>query len=65
MSFANQALSCEYIAKNYRKLEKKVYKVPEFIDRNIAKLKLNSLGVKIDILTKEQQRYLDSWELGT
>lgn len=65
MSFANQALSCEYIAKNYKKLENKVYKVPEFVDKNIAKLKLNSLGVRIDVLTSEQEKYLDSWELGT
>lgn len=65
MSFANQALSCEYIAKNHKKLDKKVYKVPEFVDKNIAKLKLESLGVKIDVLTKEQKKYLDSWELGT
>jgi adenosylhomocysteinase len=65
MSFANQALACEYIAKNYKKLERKVYKVPEFIDKNIAKLKLESLGVKIDSLTEEQKSYLDSWELGT
>ena len=65
MSFANQALSCEYIAKNYKKLEKRVYKVPDFIDRSIAKLKLESLGVKIDTLTKEQEKYLVSWELGT
>ena len=65
MSFANQALACEYIAKNYKRLEKKVYKVPDFIDKNIAKLKLESLGVKIDSLTKEQKRYLESWEMGT
>jgi adenosylhomocysteinase len=65
MSFANQALSCEYIAKNHKKLDRKVYKVPEFLDKNIAKLKLESLGVKIDTLTKEQKRYLESWELGT
>jgi len=65
MSFANQALSCEYIAKNYKKLNKKVYKVPEFIDKNIAKLKLESLGICIDTLTKEQREYLDSWESGT
>lgn len=65
MSFANQALSCEYIAKNYKKLEKKVYKVPDFLDNNIAKLKLESLGVRIDTLTKEQKHYLESWELGT
>ena len=65
MSFANQALACEYMAKNYRKLGKKVYKVPDFIDTNIAKLKLESLGVKIDSLTDEQKKYLESWELGT
>jgi adenosylhomocysteinase len=65
MSFANQALSCEYIAKNHKKLDRKVYKVPEFLDKNIAKLKLESLGVKIDTLTKEQKRYLESWEPGT
>lgn len=65
MSFANQALACEYIAKNYKKLERKVYKVPEFIDKNIAKLKLESLGIKIDSLTEEQKKYLESWELGT
>lgn len=65
MSFANQALSSEYIAKNYKKLDKKVYKVPEVLDNNIAKLKLESLGVNIDALTKEQKHYLESWELGT
>lgn len=65
MSFANQALCSEYVAKNHRKLEKKVYKVPEEIDKNIAKLKLESLGVNIDILTKEQREYLESWEAGT
>ena len=65
MSFANQALGCEYIAKNYKRLEKKVYEVPEFIDKNIAKLKLESLGVKIDTLTPEQKKYLESWEMGT
>jgi len=65
MSFANQALACEYIAKNYKSLERKVYKVPEFIDKNIAKLKLESLGIRIDALTKEQSKYLESWESGT
>ena len=65
MSFANQALSCEYIAKNYKKLDKKVYRVPEYLDNNIAKLKLESLGVKVDMLTKEQKNYLESWESGT
>jgi adenosylhomocysteinase len=65
MSFANQALACEYMVKNHGKLGKKVYKVPESIDRNIAKLKLESLGVKIDALTDEQRKYLESWEEGT
>lgn len=65
MSFANQALGSEYIAKNYKKLERKVYAVPEFIDKNIAKLKLESLGVRIDTLTEEQKKYLESWEMGT
>ena len=65
MSFANQALSAEYMAKNYKKLENQVYKVPEDIDKNIAYLKLKSLGIKIDTLTAEQKKYLASWELGT
>jgi len=65
MSFANQALSAEYIFKNAKKLEKKVYSVPEEIDREIARLKLESMGIKIDSLTKEQYRYLHSWQMGT
>jgi adenosylhomocysteinase len=65
MSFANQALSAEYMAKNYKKLENQVYSVPEDIDKNIARLKLKSLGVKIDLLTAEQKKYLASWEMGT
>lgn len=65
MSFANQALSVEYISKNYKKLENKVYRVPEKIDKNIAYLKLKSMGIKIDNLTREQKKYLSSWELGT
>ncbi|HDM37456.1 MAG TPA: adenosylhomocysteinase, partial [Candidatus Omnitrophica bacterium] len=65
MSFANQALVCEYIRKNSDKLKKKVYKVPEEIDRDIAQLKLKSLGIKIDKLTKEQREYLSSWHIGT
>ena len=65
MSFANQSLSCEYMVKNHKRLEKKVYKVPEDIDERIAKLKLRSMGVSIDKLTKEQEIYLKSWELGT
>jgi adenosylhomocysteinase len=65
MSFANQALSAEYVAKNHEKLERKVYSVPEHLDRMIAKLKLKTLGVKIDTLTAEQKRYLSSWDVGT
>ena len=65
MSFANQALSAEYVAKNYKKLDKKVYSVPENIDKMIAKLKLKALGVTIDTLTAEQEKYLNSWNLGT
>ncbi len=65
MSFANQALSAEYVAKNYNKLKKRVYSVPEDIDRMIAKLKLQALGVKIDTLTAEQKKYLSSWDIGT
>jgi adenosylhomocysteinase len=65
MSFANQALSAEYIKQNHKKLENTVYKVPEDIDARIAFLKLKSLGIKIDSLTKEQKQYLSSWELGT
>ena len=63
MSFANQALCLEYMAGN--KLESKVYPVPEEIDKQIARLKLQSLGITIDNLTAEQQKYLSSWEEGT
>ncbi len=65
MSFANQALCSEYVARNYKKLKNKVYGVPENIDKMIAALKLKSLGVRIDTLTAEQKKYLSSWELGT
>lgn len=65
MSFANQALSAEYMAKNADKLEKKVYSVPTDIDNEIARLKLESMGVKIDVLSDEQLHYLNSWEEGT
>jgi len=65
MSFANQALSAEYLAKNSGKLDKQVYSVPEVLDKEIARLKLLSLGVKIDKLTAEQDKYLHSWEMGT
>jgi adenosylhomocysteinase len=65
MSFANQALSAEYMVKNADKLEKKVYSVPAEIDREIARLKLDGMGVTIDTLTPEQVAYLNSWEEGT
>ncbi|MCK4520108.1 MAG: adenosylhomocysteinase, partial [Candidatus Omnitrophica bacterium] len=65
LSFANQALSCEYIIKNHEKLEKKVYKVPDRIDAKIARLKLQAMGISIDVLTKEQKKYLSSWQEGT
>jgi adenosylhomocysteinase len=65
MSFANQALSVEYIVKHHKKMQKNVYKVPKDIDESIAVLKLKSMGIKIDTLTKEQKKYLESWELGT
>lgn len=65
MSFANQALSLEYMAKNYSKLEKQVYSVPEEIDKEIARLKLAAMGIMIDTLTPEQVKYLNSWEEGT
>ncbi|MGD0709371.1 MAG: adenosylhomocysteinase [Anaerolineaceae bacterium] len=65
MSFANQALSLEYMAKNYSKLEKNVYSVPDVIDKEIARLKLDAMGVVIDTLSAEQVKYLGSWEEGT
>jgi len=65
MSFANQALSAEYIARKGRKLEKRVHRVPLEIDREIARLKLESMGIAIDRLTREQESYLASWQEGT
>ncbi|HEY9087688.1 MAG TPA: adenosylhomocysteinase [Anaerolineaceae bacterium] len=65
MSFANQALSAEYMLRNARQLEKKVYSVPDAIDREIARLKLDAMGVKLDVLTEQQVHYLNSWEEGT
>lgn len=65
MSFANQALSSEYIKREGKKLKPRVYGVPEEIDREVARLKLESMDVKIDRLTKEQEKYLSSWEMGT
>jgi adenosylhomocysteinase len=65
MSFANQALSAEFMLQNSKSLENDVYSVPEDIDKEIARLKLNAMGVKIDRLTPEQKQYLASWEMGT
>jgi len=65
MSFANQALSLEYMARNSAKLEKKVYSVPTEIDQEIARLKLSAMNVDLDVLTAEQVKYLASWEHGT
>ncbi|MBI3321547.1 MAG: adenosylhomocysteinase [Candidatus Omnitrophica bacterium] len=65
MSFANQALACEYLKQHGRQLEPHVYPMPKEIDRAIAQLKLRALGVSIDRLTPTQEKYLSSWELGT
>jgi adenosylhomocysteinase len=65
MSFANQALCAEYMVKNYKKLQNKVYDVPINIDNKVAEIKLKSMNVKIDKLTKQQDDYLNSWESGT
>jgi len=65
MSFANQALAAEYMVKNAKSLKNKVYSVPEDIDKEIARLKLKSMGISIDKLTPEQEKYLASWQEGT
>ena len=65
MSFANQALCSEWMVKNHATLERKVYAVPDPIDREIARMKLKAMGVKVDTLTEEQVKYLDSWNMGT
>ena len=65
MSFANQSLSAEYLVKNHQKLQPKVYKVPDELDFEVAKLKLNAMKIQIDKLTPEQIEYLSSWEQGT
>ena len=65
MSFANQALGAEHMVKNYKTLEKKVYSIPQAIDAEIARLKLASMGVTIDLLTPAQEKYLAGWEEGT
>jgi adenosylhomocysteinase len=65
MSFANQALAAEYMVKNAKTLEKRVYSVPAEVDAEIARIKLAAMGVNIDTLTEEQVKYLNSWEEGT
>jgi adenosylhomocysteinase len=65
MSFANQALAAEFAIANAATLERKVYPVPDEIDREIARLKLDTMGIEIDVLTEEQARYLASWNEGT
>jgi len=65
MSFANQALAAEYLVKNADKLENKVYSVPDAIDREIARIKLDAMAVAIDTLTEQQVKYLHSWQEGT
>ena len=65
MSFADQALSAEYVVKQHHNLEKKVYKVPDNIDKEVGKLKLMAMGIEIDVLTEEQEIYLNSWNVGT
>jgi adenosylhomocysteinase len=65
MSFANQAFGTLFIYKNGRGLENKVYSIPEEIDKEIARLKLEAMGISVDVLTPEQDAYLNSWEEGT
>ncbi|MGZ6313521.1 MAG: adenosylhomocysteinase [Candidatus Limnocylindrales bacterium] len=65
MSFANQALSVEWVVQHHAALERRVYVVPEAIDREVARLKLAALGIELDEMTEEQQRYVSSWESGT
>jgi adenosylhomocysteinase len=65
MSFANQSLAVEYLVKNHSTLERRVFPVPEELDKRVARMKLESMGVKIDRLTPEQEQYLASWSEGT
>ncbi|MBV8355205.1 MAG: adenosylhomocysteinase, partial [Candidatus Eremiobacteraeota bacterium] len=65
MSFANQALAAKFLAENHKSLEKKVYGVPDAIDEEVARLKLAAMGVSIDALSPEQEKYLASWSEGT
>jgi adenosylhomocysteinase len=65
MSFADQALAAEWLVANAGKLEPQVYRLPEYLDAEVARIKLESLGGGVDTLIPEQERYLRSWELGT
>ncbi|MFQ6067780.1 MAG: adenosylhomocysteinase [bacterium] len=65
MSFANQALCCEYLINKGKELEKRVYRVPKEIDERVARQKLNTMGIKIDSLSQEQREYITSWRMGT
>ena len=65
MSFANQALSAEYIQSTATDMDVKVYSVPSVIDREVGRLKLMSMDIEIDTPTDEQNRYMNSWEIGT
>jgi adenosylhomocysteinase len=65
MSFANQALSVEHMVQNHKQLENKVYSVPDALDKKVASMKLEAMGTKIDVLTPQQQTYLNSWNEGT
>ena len=65
MSFADQALSAEYMANQHHNLKNQVYTVPEHIDKEVGRLKLMSMGIEIDVLTDEQEKYLNSWNVGT
>ncbi|MEM0350240.1 MAG: adenosylhomocysteinase, partial [Archaeoglobaceae archaeon] len=62
---SNQALAVRYIAENWEKLENRVYRMPEELDRKVARLKLETIGVKIDEMTEEQIRYVSDWRHGT
>jgi adenosylhomocysteinase len=65
MSFANQAMACEYLVKNHGKLEPGMHSIPQEIDHEIARLKLQAMGINIDTLTDEQVEYMNSWTVGT
>jgi len=65
MSFANQALAAEYIVKNAQSLKNTVYPMPDDLDQEVARLKLNAMDIHIDTLTPEQEEYLNSWKMGT